>query len=627
MQAFRRAVKAHPDALALRTETDDGKDWNTWTWKEHYSQTKLVGRALMRLGVKAFDSVNILGFNSPEWFWANLGAIACGAKAAGIYATNGPEAIQYIVNHSGSKVVVLEDEAQLAKFATIRGQLPKVRALVMWKGELPAGINDDEKLPRVYTWDQFIQLAEKVPETHVNYRIRQQKPGHCCTLIYTSGTTGNPKAVMISNDNLTWVSQLMIRLVPEIGKHEEHWVSYLPLSHVAAQMIDIHGPMAATAYSGRPVCVSFALPTALKGTLGDTLRKVRPTIFFGVPRVWEKIQEKMMEIGAQTKGMKLRAARFAKRKGLQYFHAEQVGSKEDTAPSMMGLANKILKKIHIALGMDRCRYCLTGAAPISPATLEYFGSLGLHIYQVYGMSECTGPASLGIPGCSTLGSAGPPCFGVDFKIDHQPGRDKEGEGEICYRGRNNMMGYMKNEQKTKETIDSDGYLRSGDVGRIDENGLLWITGRIKELIITAGGENIAPVPIEDCIKAELPAISNAMMYGDQRKYNVMLVTLMCEVDEEGNSLPELCGPALKVDPECKTVEDAQKSEVWKEYITKGITTYNKNFAVSNAQKVQKFRICPTDFTVANNLLTPTLKLKRSVVTEQYMDLLNEMYNE
>eukprot|EP00007_Cunea_sp_BSH-02190019_P006257 CAMPEP_0174233484 /NCGR_PEP_ID=MMETSP0417-20130205/3506_1 /TAXON_ID=242541 /ORGANISM="Mayorella sp, Strain BSH-02190019" /LENGTH=700 /DNA_ID=CAMNT_0015311701 /DNA_START=243 /DNA_END=2345 /DNA_ORIENTATION=- len=624
-ELFEKAVASHGDEPALRTETDDGQGWNVWTWKQHYDNSILAGRALLHLGVEPFDSVNIIGFNSPEWFWANLGAIACGGKAAGIYSTNGPEAIKYIVNHSHSKVVAVQNRAQLAKFESIRDEIPAVRALVMWEGTTNA--DDEAKFGRpVYDWKSFLALSKNVPEERVHDRLKAQRPGHCCTLIYTSGTTGDPKAVMISHDNLTWTSKLVLELVPGIGEHEEHWVSYLPLSHVAAQMLDIHGPIAATAFTKKPVCVSFALPTALRGTLGETLRKVRPTVFFGVPRVWEKIQEKMMEVGAQTTGLKKKIATFAKAQGAAYFAAEQVGSKTSHEPPFFFLANVLLKAIRARLGLDRCRFCFSGAAPITRQTLEYFGSLGIHIYQVYGMSECTGPCALGVPGQSTVGSAGPPCPGVDVKIDHREERDKPGEGEICYRGRNLFMGYMGNVPKTMESIDPEGYLRSGDVGRVDENGMLWITGRIKELIITAGGENIAPVPIEDHIKAELPGLSNCMMIGDKRKYNVVLVTVKTEPDQDGGFSDQLFAEATTVDSACKTVSDAITSAKWKEYIRNGIIKYNNTHAVSNAQKVQKFRICPEDFSVANGDLTPTLKLKRSVVAEKYADLIEDMYN-
>lgn len=625
MDMFKQAVDRSGDKPALRFETSPG-EWKQWTWSEYYNECTTAARAFIQLGLKRHDTVNIIGFNHPCWFFANMGAIAAGGKAAGIYTTNEPKACQYISEHSRAKVVCVEDEKQLQKFLSIRDELPELKAIVMWKGEIPAGVSNSRGKAQVMTWNDFKALAASTPAEEVDARIKNQEPGDCCTLIYTSGTTGNPKAVMISNDNLTWTTRALLEALPEeYGQGDEHVVSYLPLSHVAAQILDIHSGIVSTALKPGYGVVHFARPDALKGSLGETLKAVRPTVFFGVPRVWEKISEKMKAVGAQTKGLKKTIATWAKKQGAEAIRQEQAGGTGEKTLSY-AVANKvILSKVKAALGLDRCHSMYTGAAPITMETLEYFGSLGICIQELYGMSECTGPQCVSTPAFKKFGSCGPSLPGCELKIDHEPSRDKPGEGEICFRGRHIMMGYMYNPDKTREAVDEEGWLHSGDVGRVDEYGLLHITGRIKELIITAGGENIAPVPIENHLKALLPGLSNAMVVGDKRKYNVVLVTLKTEpIVETGDFTDKLVAEAAEVSS-AKTVGDAQKDAAWKKYIETGIQRYNKEFTTSNAQRIQKFAILPVDFSVPGNDLTATLKLKRPIVSQKYADVIEALY--
>ncbi len=625
MAQFYVAVKKHGDDVALRVERNG--TWITWTWNEYRRDVELSARAFIKLGLKPHESVCIIGFNSPEWFFANMGAIAAGGKAAGIYTTNEPEACHYIADHSDSRVAVVENEGQLAKFLAIRDRLPKLTAIVLYTGAVPAAVRaqNAQAKARVYDWSEFLALAAGTPEKELQRRIEEQRPGHACTLIYTSGTTGHPKAVMVSHDNLTWTAQSLFQVMPPgFGDSEEHVVSYLPLSHIAAQMIDIHLPIGIAATYAANATVHFARPDALKGTLGDTLKVARPTVFFGVPRVWEKIAEKMKALGASTTGLKKHLVTWAKSCGTAAFNAEQYNG-DLQLPWGFPLANRlVLSKVRAALGLDRCRMCLTGAAPISHETLNYFGALYIPVYELYGMSECTGPMTVSGPGTFKVGSCGPAMPGCEIKIDHDPTRDQPGQGEIVYRGRHIMLGYMKSDEKSREAIDADGWLHSGDVGRIDKDGFLYITGRIKELIITAGGENIAPVPVEDAIKAKLPAISNVMMVGDKRKFNTCIVTLRLKQLDDGSFSNELVGDSLKIGSPAKTVQEAQKCEIWKKYITDGIAAANK-LAVSNASKVGKFTIVDTDFSVPGGELTATLKLRRTVCAAKYARDIDAMY--
>jgi len=597
-----------------------------WTVKEYYDDCVKTAKSFIHLGLERYESVCILGFNSPEWLMANNGAIFAGGFAAGIYTTNEPAACEYIIENSSARVVVVDGQKQLDKILEIRSRLPKLKAIVMYREDSfsdPAGAKD-ASLAKVYTWKDFLKLGDAVSDDTLEARMSAQKPGNCCTLIYTSGTTGNPKGVMISHDNCTWTATSNILHNPTITSGPLRVVSYLPLSHIAAQIVDIHSPLMCIVDFDKTAAVYFARPDALKGTLKETLIEAKPTVFFAVPRVWEKFAEAMQAKGKEITGLKAKISAFMKGKCAGVHAASQVGATVGH-PFMGGFAMKFMKKkAHAAIGLDQARVCLTGAAPIMKHTLDYFGTIGIHILEVYGMSENTGPQNVCKSDYFKAGSCGVPIPGVEIKLDHVKGRDKDGEGEICFRGRHVMMGYLNNLAKTQESIDEDAWLHSGDVGAIDpETNMLSITGRIKELIITAGGENIAPVPVEDAIKGYLPAISNVMMVGDKRKYNTMLVTLRQVPDGEGFT-EKLFGTSLEVNRDVTTVKQAQSDAKWKAYIEEGIAKYNKT-AVSNAQRIQKFKILDTDFSVPGGELTGTQKLKRNVVTEKYAAVINSMY--
>ncbi|KAK3251540.1 hypothetical protein CYMTET_39129 [Cymbomonas tetramitiformis] len=622
------------DTPALRQQKDPKESpataaWKIWSWSEYYADIIKVSKTLIHLGFQSHDCVNIIGFNSPEWHLANMGAIAAGGVAAGIYTTNLPDACKYISAHSNAKVVVVEGVAQLKKFLTIRDSLPSLAALVVYGEAVPDSANEAGKVP-VYSWEAFLELGSAVSETDVNARIDGQKPGDLCTLIYTSGTTGPPKAVMLSHDNVTWTQKGTILHSPHLLKEKKHAiVSYLPLSHIAAQSLDIHLPQT-LARLGCECLVTFARPDALKGSLKDTLVASRPTLFFGVPRVWEKFAEGMKAVGATIKGTKAKISAWGKRLGAKGYDTAQLDTRRTRSPFGHAIASKLVfSKAKAALGLDRCMQLASGAAPISMTTLEYFGQLNIYIQEVYGMSENTGPHCAGKFDYFIAGTCGIVLPGVETKIDHVAGRDPEGEGEICMRGRHVMLGYMKDPEKTKAVIDAEGYLHSGDVGRVDPaTGILKITGRIKELIITAGGENIAPVPIEEAIKKLVPAVSNVMLVGDRQKYNSVLITLMLQDDGEGGFTDKLVRASTTVSDASKTVAEAKNDPKWKEYIEAGIKAYNSGeTCVSNAQKVQKFAILDSDFSIPGGELTPTMKLKRDIVCSKYESVISTLYAE
>jgi long-chain-fatty-acid--CoA ligase ACSBG len=601
------------------------REWKYWTWQEYWNDCAKFAKSLISLDVGLHRIINILGFNSPEWFIANNGAILAGGIAAGIYTTNHSDACLYISNHSKAEVIVVEDNKQLMKYANRGDETPHLKAIVIWAEEPNQNCLGSFNVP-VYTFTQFMELGKEVPDSAVESRYTSIQPGHCSTLIYTSGTTGPPKAVMCSHDNVTWTVKTLIDNYLDLN-HTDRIASYLPLSHIAGQLIDIHAPMyiGGTSY--------FCQPDALKGSLTNTLKDMRPTLFFGVPRVWEKIEEKMRALGRESTGVKKMLSTWAKSCGAEHSRRCQFGG-DRGAPFGYGCANSIvLSKIKEALGLDQAKYCYSAAAPITVETVDYFASLDIPIYEVFGQSECTGPHTVSSPLAWKTGFCGRPMPGTETIIAPET-------KELCYRGRHIFMGYMYMPDKTAETIDAQGYLHSGDVAEFDENnvpgipppsGFMKITGRIKELIITAGGENVPPVLIENEMKAAMGALSNCVVIGDRRKFLSMLISLKTEIDPEtGEPTDKLTGDALiaaqQIGSQARTVAEVANDPLWTKYFNDGMKAANSK-TTSNAQVVQKWSILPTDLSEKAGDLTPTLKLKRSVVTEKYSSLIDAMYPE
>ncbi len=672
---FDEAVAKVPDAPALRVELPvppiDAKKappsapvdtWTTWTWKQYRRDVRLAARGMLALGLEEKDAVNIFGFNSPYWHMAEMAAIFAGGLAAGIYPSDTPAQVQYKCRHSGASIAVCEDMKKASRFENGIDKLPKLRAVIVWaedklsKKSFP---RKKGKACRVMTWDDLVKLGESIEESELNERIASLRPENPCCLIYTSGTTGNPKAVMISHDNILWEAHAVMGQCTMIGRDpstEERLISYLPLSHVAGMMVDIICPLYVSARLPGTHCVYFARPYDLRySTIVERFKAVRPTMFIGVPRVWEKIAEKLKAVGAKTKGVVKAISTYAKSKGLAHARECQVGG-TGAKPTMYGLVDKlVLSKIKNKLGLDRMKFGFTGAAPIGKHTLEYFGSLGIQINEVYGMSECCGATTWSLDKTHLWGSCGYALPGTQVKILKEGKNGKytecpraknffspseEAQGEICFRGRHIMVGYMANpdlgeehvqqiQKKNQDAIDNDGWLHSGDKGCMSSDGMVRITGRYKELIIGAGGENVAPVPIEANIKRLCGAVSNVMMVGNNRKFNVALVTLKTEGangQEPGNN--QLFGPAADLVPGLETIEQACKEKKFTDAIFDAIDKTNKTgeCCPSNAAKIQRFTILPADFSAATGELTPTLKLKRSVVEKQYADAIEAIYN-
>ena len=355
--------------------------WCEWTYRQYYDESRDMAKAFITKGVEQFDAVAIFGFNSPEWLMASQATFMTGAKTAGIYPTDTPEQIAYKCNHSGAKVIVLEDKHCLGKYAEVADQVKDVATIVVWNN---LGITED-KLPggqAIVSWPEMVKLGKSQSEDAVDERLANIRPGHCCCLIYTSGTTGMPKAVMVSHDNIYFEASCVMGLIGgSVGNgldingspdNEERLISYLPLSHVAGRMVDIICPVALTSCTKNScyTVVHFARPYDLKlGTLKNSLQAIQPTFFIGVPRVWEKISETMKAIGATITGAKKKVSTAMKAKGLAHWRNMEMGG-SGAYPCCYGLAEKIVfSKVKGNLGLDCCKFGFTGAAPIMVDTL------------------------------------------------------------------------------------------------------------------------------------------------------------------------------------------------------------------------------------------------------------------
>ncbi|CAD8161832.1 unnamed protein product [Paramecium octaurelia] len=614
-QAFKQDCVKFLDLPALSVKRN--KIWQTLSYGAYYSAVLDFASALIELNITELSAVNIIGFNAPEWNIAFMGSIHAHNLPVGIYTTNNPEACLYVSEHSECELLVADTREQLQKYLSIWDRLPKLKAVVLYNDN----VHHIKNIPpnrKVYNWNDFLEIGKKSNNLKVvDQRTSQLEPGNCCTLIYTSGTTGNPKGVMLSHDNYMFiVAQHLKKYKIDDGYRI---VSYLPLSHVAAQLVDLIGLFR---WGGH---LYFANPDALQGSLINTLKEVRPTFFLGVPRVWEKIYEEMQKVAKSNGLIKTMIAIWAKSLGKDGTFAQ---THELQPPTCFGLAETMVyQQVKKALGLDKAAYLLFGAAPLNPKIREYFLSLNMFLINAYGMSECGGVQTLSFPENFSqfdsffMSSAGQAIEGTQMKIVKH---DEDGNGEICYKGRHIFMGYFKDDASTRQAIDEDGFLHSGDIGKIDSKGNLIITGRIKELIITAGGENVAPILIENELKKHLEFISNCMVVGDNRKYLSVLLTLKQDQAAKGKLTSEVISEFQAHGSQATTVEEAKLDPNVKKHIQSLIDQTNQQ-VISKAQQIRKWTIIEGDFSVETGELTPTLKLKRKVVEKKWQGEIERMY--
>ncbi len=553
-----------------------GDQWVTTSWSEYASQIHDAAKGLIALGVDSGSSVCILGTNQPEWVIFHVAAMAVGALPAGIYPTNAPEECAYVINHSAAPVVLVQNREQLDKILVKRAELPGVRHIVLMG-------NDASDADGVMSWDEFIAVGADVADEAVLARMAALGPRDGATLIYTSGTTGPPKAVVLPNEALVYMATTLIDIIP-VGPGDR-MISYLPLSHIAEQVVTLLTP----AISGHMIHYEQDVRR-----LAATIKEVRPTAFFAVPRVWEKFYAGVTEALGMATGIKKIIADRAQAVGREQVAAINRGK----VPGLwLGMQYRLFDKLVYArakdaLGLDQARFVFSSAAPLSPTVAEFFAGLGMQILNVYGQSECTGLCAFNRPDRNRFGSVGPALPGLELRIAE--------DAEILTRGPNNFLGYLKNPEETAGALTDDGFLRTGDVGHLDDDGFLFITDRKKDIIITAGGENVTPSLIEVELK-KTAIIGDAVVIGDQRPYLTVLIS-----------------------PDTEAVEEmGLDADAVHTHVQARIDETNQDLA--RVRQIKKFTILERPLSIERGELTPTLKVKRKVVREHFAAEIDGMY--
>jgi long-chain acyl-CoA synthetase len=580
-----RQAEIRPGSPAYHEKVDGA--YRPVSWSEYAGTVRQAARALVAAGFQPGQHIAILGFNRAEWVIADLACMVAGGAPAGIYATSSPEEVAYILGHSESPVVLVENKVQLDKVLAVRGDLPRLQWIVTMRGA------PEVEDPQVLTWDEFLATGEGADPAEIDRRVDALQPDGLATLIYTSGTTGPPKGVMLTHENLTWTADGVHDIFP-LGS-DDRVLSYLPLSHIAEQMFTLHIAIT-TGYS-----VYFAESIE---ALAENLREVRPTLFFGVPRVWEKFRDGITAKLGEATGVKAKIAAWAQDVGRRVVAVENGGGKVAGALAVQrALAARLVHhKVLDAIGLDQASLVVTAAAPIAVDVLEFFAGFGLSMIEVYGQSEGSGPTTSNRPGATRFGSVGTAYPRAEVRLGE--------DGEVLLKGGNVFAGYYKNPDATAETV-IDGWLHSGDLGTFDEDGFLTITGRKKDIIITAGGKNIPPKDIEAGIK-ENHLVSEAVLIGDRRKYVTALIALNMEAADAYANEHGITGP-LHASPEIRAEIQRTIDEV--------------NARNTRAFNVRKFTILSREFTIDGGELTGTLKVKRNVVAEHFADEIEDMYRD
>lgn len=580
------------DRVALRN-----KDYGLWqeeSWNDYRDNVRAVANALLALGVTPDQCVALISENRPEWVYADLGVQSTGAITAAIYVTSAAEQVAYIVKHSGSSLIFVEDEEQLDKILSTREHLPELERIVVfdWKGLR------DFADPMVMRFDDFLALGMKADakaQEALDKRIAGLSPDATALLVYTSGTTGPPKGAMLSHNNLMTTGRMLNEVNPIFESDDA--LSFLPLCHIAERMMTVVNQL----LFGYTVSFAESLDT-----VPQDLREVSPTVLFAVPRIWEKFYSRIL--------LTMREAELSKR--LAYSAAVRVGKKAARAreqgrrPGLMLAALNRLAHMSVfyplkkRLGLERTRLAISGAAPISPEILRYFHAIGLQLREVYGQTEGSGPTSIHRGRDIRIGTVGPPLPGVDVLIAE--------DGEILVKGDNVFQGYHRSPEATAETL-IDGYLHSGDLGEFDDDGYLKITGRKKDLIITGGGKNVAPQNIENQLKFS-PYINDAVVIGDNRPFLSALIL----IDEENvsdyaqeNRIPFTTYADLAHNPEIFKLLEREVQKV--------------NAELARVEQVRKFVVLDRRLEEEDGEVTPTMKVKRMNVEKMYADVIEGMY--
>lgn len=592
IKLFWSQVKKRDQKIAMR-EKDLGI-WKSVTWTQYGEKARAVGLGLASLGLQRGEVVSILSENNPEWLYFDMGVLGVGGVSNGVYTTDSSKQVEYLCLDSETRYFVAENEEQLDKILEVRDQVPNLQKIIVLDMEGLHDLNDD----MIISIDNLYELGEAYHQKHSDFwetSVNQSMPADLAILIYTSGTTGPPKGAMISHRNLMFQMANQSDL-NSFGPEDEQ-LSFLPLCHIAERTFTIYLPL----YAGSVVNFVEGLDT-----VPENIREVSPTVFFAVPRIWEKFYSGItLQIREATAVQKL-AYKLAMDIGYQIANCKLEGETPSAILKFkFWLADHlVLKNIKRLLGLDRAHYLASGAAPISPDLIKWYLAIGLEMYEVYGQTENVGLATTNLEDSFKLGTVGPAVPNTEVSISEA--------GEILLKGPHVFMGYLNQPEKTAETI-VDGWLHTGDVGYVDNQGFVKITDRMKDIIITAGGKNITPSEIENQLKFN-PYISDAVVIGDKRKY----LTCLIMIDQENveKFAQEHDVPFTNFQSLCRTKEVQEL--IWEE-----IEKVNKGFA--QVETIKKFRLIEELLTADDDELTPTMKLKRSFVSKKYKDLIDTMY--
>jgi len=587
---FFQQVKTHRNRIALRRK--EYGIWNRITWHEYGRMVRETSAGLIRTGLGPGDRVAILGDNRPEWLVCHLATMAIGCVTVGVYSTNAPEQVAYVVGHSEAKLLFVENEEQVDKVLQIFPDLKALKKVVVWDPKGLWGFTHEG----IMFYDEFSALGAQFLRDHpkcVTDRLDAIDPRETAMMIYTSGTTGRPKGAMISHRNILGLTESFTLAVPI--RQDDDLLSYLPLAHIYENLLSVFQAI----YSGSTVNFVESIDT-----LAHNLREVSPTIFASVPRIWEKFMS-MIEIRMSDSTLLKRALyRLAVRVGLRYVRTR----KDSRQQFLWGLAYwplylLVLYHLKRQLGLERVRYGVCGAAPASPELFEFYNALGVPLREGYGQTESTGVIAIQRIDRPRWGYVGEPLPDVEVKIAE--------DGEILAKGKNVFQGYYKNPELTAETV-KDGWLHTGDVGAL-EDGYLKILDRKKDIIITAGGKNITPAFIENKLKFSA-YIQDAVVIGDRRKFLVALIL----IDEDNvtkyaqdNRIP------------FTTFADLTQNDAIQKLIHHEVQEINKT--LSRVETIKKFALLPRRFYEEDGDVTPTKKVKRAFLEKRYADLIEGLY--
>jgi len=575
------AAERHADLPAV-TYKDSSGQWLSRTYSEVGDIVRQLALGLIELGIEKGDKVSILANTRPEWTYFDFAALSVGATVVPIYQTNSPDECRYVIENSDAKAVIVEDDEQLGKIDQIRDRVPKLEHVIRMEGSGGA-----------ISTDELIEAGSSRSDSEWEQRWRSVTPDDICTLIYTSGTTGPPKGCVISHGN--YRSMVTMALDESVLERNTTTYLFLPLAHSFALLIQL---------------LSFDLGGNIAYWERDPLKivpnlaEVKPDYFPSVPRIFEKIYTAATSEVEKSGGLKQLIFNWAIRVGRKVRERERAGQRVGwLLRKQYEIADKqVLSKIRGLFG-GRIKNCVTGAAPINPEILRFFDAAGVLILEGWGMTETSTAATVARPDAFKFGKVGKAFAGCEIKIAD--------DGEILVRGPNVFEGYYKNEEATRETLEG-GWLHTGDLGELDEDGYLSITGRKKDIIITAGGKNITPANLEAEIK-QSPYVSQCVVIGDRRPYLVALITL--DPEECAKLAEERGWPA---DP-----AELARHEGMRQLLQEHLDEVNEKFA--RVEQVKKFEILPHDLSQEGGELTPTLKVKRNVVTQKYEKEVDELY--